>query len=85
LALENVGEIEDLDQAELETRIFENATHCALEFNFTEKESLLSNSVQVLKGKFLISPAITKFYSKLFDKMEISVANHEHYFFSLMN
>ncbi|WP_289658681.1 hypothetical protein [Flavobacterium panacagri] len=84
LALENVDEIENLDIIELEKRILENAQKCEIEFNDVEIGSLLRNSINILKGKFVISPAVTNLYFKLFDVMKIQALNKEVYFYSLL-
>ncbi|MFC0777511.1 hypothetical protein [Flavobacterium sp. HJSW_4] len=85
LALEHASEVEDMDAVELEKRIMENIINCEIEFNDFENKYLLSNSLDILKGKFAISPVITNLYFKLFSVLKIPVQNDEHFFYSLLN
>ena len=85
LALENVDEIETLDIIELEKKILENVQKCRIQFNDVEVNSLLKNSVNILKGKFAITPSITSLYFSLFELMKIRVVSKEEYFYSLLN
>jgi hypothetical protein len=84
LALENTGENIDLENTDLESKIFQKAELCSKEFKGIELQYLLQNSINVLKGKYAINQNITNLYFKLFDVMEIRTIGKETYFYSLL-
>lgn len=84
LAKENVEIIEDFDILELEKRIIENVEKCDIEFNEVEIHSLLSNSVNILRGKLVIDSDIINLYFKIFQIINIRKTNYEVYFYGLL-
>lgn len=83
LALDNSEAFSSLN-TNLEELIFQYAEKCKIEFTDAELGYLVRNSVNVLKGKFVIYPNITNLYFKLFDVFEFKTISHENYFYNLL-
>jgi hypothetical protein len=83
LAVENTSLNADEFYEEFEDKIKAKFSDCIQELNQSELNRLLSNSLNVLKGQFIINEKVQKIYFDIFSLMKIGNLNHQSFFQSL--